>query len=246
MQRTATQLTGLGVLLLLSSIIGVAPRARASCIAPQSCVCETLPNEHVLRGRVASFDGARAAVEVVEVLASRTPLAAKPGMTIAGIVDDASFCEIPEASFAPGDEVLALWQGPTHDQLLDSCEVYASCSHERCDASGASAEGCHAECFEASMTACPEALDRDRLVLIAWQDQLDLGESRQLPATEAALLGNRDRCLERFPAPPLQPCDDVAFVPVDEGCNIARHNQPASATWWLLLLLWAARRRVPR
>ena len=192
MLRSASYLAGLLVLALTAP-----PPALASCAAPQSCLCEQMRVDHVLRGRIVSLDDELATVEVQEILAQRAQVTETPGATVAGIVSDPNPCRLPETSFAPGDEVLAL--------------------------------------------ATPSGL-----TLIAWQDVLDLGEGRQLPANEVALLTDRDRCVWRYPAPPPQPCDDVVFSPIDDGCNAAGQHGAASATWCALLLLWAVRRRVPR
>jgi uncharacterized protein (TIGR03382 family) len=246
MQRSATYLAGLGALLAFAPL-----PAHAVCAWPLSCICETLPTQNVLRGRVASLDGARATVEVHEVLATRSQLGTKPGATISGVLDELNFCQLPETGFAPGDEVLALWQGRTHSQLIDACEAYAACSYEQCDAAGrfglGTLETCYQTCLEASTEACPDALDRSRLVLLAWQDSFDLGGDRQMLASgEAALLGDRDSCVRRYPAPPPLPCDDTIRNPIDEGCSAGGQHGAASATWCVLVLLLAMRRRVPR
>jgi uncharacterized protein (TIGR03382 family) len=247
MQRSAAYLAGLGAFLALTPV-----SAHAICAWPQSCICEALPTQNVLRGRVASLDGARATVEVHEVLATRSQLGTKPGATVTGVLDELNSCQLPDTGFAPGDEVLALWQGRTHSQLIDECEPYAACSYEQCDAPGTFGSGtvdkdCYQTCLEASSEACPDALDRSRLVLIAWQDRLDLGEDRQMLASEeAALLGDPNSCIGRYPPPPPLPCDDVVLRPIDEGCSAGGQHGAASATWCVLLLLLAMRRRVPR
>src|SRR5262245_28188863 len=193
MLRSASYLGGLLVLALTAP-----PPALASCAAPQSCLCEQMRVDHVVRGRIVSLDDELATVEVQEVLAQRPQVSETPGATVAGIVSDPNPCQLPETSFAPGDEVLAL-------------------------------------------------VERNGLTLIAWQDVLDLGEGRQLPANEAALLADRDSCVTRYPAPPPPPCDDVVRRSVvDAGCSAAGPHGAAGATWYALLLLWAVRRRVLR
>lgn len=219
-------------------------RAQAQCTSPESCVCQRLPTAHVLRGRIASLEGARATVDVHDVLANQTQFDVKPGATIAGQLDAVTPCQIPETGFAPGDEVLALWEGPTQARLL-ACQAYATCSAEQCDtpgARGALDKGCHQSCLEASSGECPNMLDQTRLVLLPWADSLNLGEGRELAAERAPYLGSSTGCYELFPAPPLQPCNDQILVPENEGCGVAGSRGASDATWLAFLLLWAARR----
>jgi hypothetical protein len=225
------------------------PVAQASCIAPMSCVCESLPAAHVLHARFVSDDDGQAEVEVLEVLATDDFDPVHAGDLIAGELERGR-CGFTTPEFASGDEVLALWRGWPDATLLE-CFEYAECQ-DAC-ATGTEAESCRS-CRESARTACPRDAHLPGLVLIAWDTELDLGEGRALAPDEAGLLGDLDQCLERFPAPPPPPCDDVMTVGVTDTCAAAppgttARGGAAASIVLLLLLLCAAlfrRRRVPR
>ncbi|HKU40980.1 MAG TPA: hypothetical protein VJR89_22615 [Polyangiales bacterium] len=232
--------------LVCALTFAAAGRARASCEELDNCLCDgkTLPQQHVLRGRIANLAGLHATIEVHDSLVDNATFAIKPGTAILGTLEANVGCGLPDPSFVPGDEVLALWQGPVEDALL-RCDAYLSCNSEQCDAAGAGDaldENCHQSCLEASLEDCPDAFDRSLLVLIPWADTLDLGQGRELASDRAAVLGDSASCHALFPRPEPPPCDDVILRPVSEGCGVAGSRGASDTTGCALLLLWAASR----
>lgn len=231
----------------------VAPRlARASCVAPTTCICEEWPKAHVVRGTVRENSDGMSKVEVTNVFAGAglDPVAA--GDVIEGMLESAS-CGLSLGSFVPGDDVLALWQGTMPDLL--ECQEYVDCDDERCASWGsnpAMLESCRLECVEETRDACPAAVPR--MVLVPWREELELGQGRTLPSDRVGILADRYRCNDVL-APPPEPCNDVILHGVSDGCNVgavgsASDDRQLSFIGWLFALVIAfgfvrARRRVP-
>jgi hypothetical protein len=201
----------------------VAPAiARAICAEPITCICEFWPTAHVVHGMVRDSSDETSEVEVHEVLAGDAVDPVVPGDVIRGAVEDPQMCGLSSLSFAPGDEVLALWQGMEPDPF---------------------------ECPEADAT-CP--MVEPRLVLVPWGSQLDLGEGRTLGSDSAGILADRAQCRFRFPAPPPLPCNDQILVPVRENCSVGSFGSTPtghseSLVAWLFglaTLCWSLRARM--
>ena len=224
-----------------------APRASASCEAPQSCVCERWPAVHVFQARFDNADDGLVSVEVLDVLATDETDPVRAGEVVEGTLE-VDTCGVQTPEFESGSEVLAVWRGWPRSTLLD-CPEYAECVSGVC-APSTEGESC-TTCLESARIECPRTGEPPRLVLVPWDAELQLGEGRVLSSDEAGLLGDRNQCLAVFPPPPPPPCDDVILVGVDDGCSVAAPGATARGgiLLWLLVAIGAVvarRRRVPR
>lgn len=230
--------------------------ARASCVAPTTCICEEWPKAHVVRGSVRENSDGMSQIEVLEVFAGRGLDPVAPGDVIEGVLESAS-CGLSLGSFVPGDEVLALWQGTTPDPL--ECQEYVECDEERCAAWGsnhAMHESCRKECVDEALESCPAPTPR--MVLVPWREKLELGEGRTLSADLVGILADRNQCNDVLAGPP-PPCNDVILHGVRDGCSLgmssralgsASDERQLSLIGWLFALVISfgfvrARRRVP-
>jgi hypothetical protein len=223
----------------LASTLSAPSEARASCAAPATCICEEWPKAHVLHGSVRDSVGSTSQIEVHEVLAGAGLDRVSPGDVIEGVLDEPEPCGLSLGSFAPGDEVLALWQGKPPEPL--ECPEFADCAASRCAAWAAAdpsmALACRSECVDEVRDACPSP--PPRLVLVPWASSLNLGEGRTLAADAVDILADRWRCNAQL-AGPLPACNDVVAVGVDDrACSAvslgaASSDRTSSVAAWLI------------
>ena len=72
---------------------------------------------------------------------------------------------------------------------------------------------------------------------VPWQDTLSFGDSLELSSSELSVLATVDSCEERFPPPPMPPCNDTQ---TGLACSAAAPSKSGSVGYAALLLGLAA------
>ena len=71
--------------------------------------------------------------------------------------------------------------------------------------------------------------------VVPWGDELSFGGDTKLSSADVTVVGDVNSCLERFPAEPAPPCNDVRV----DGCSAARPAEAPSWPWSMTLLaIW--------
>lgn len=70
---------------------------------------------------------------------------------------------------------------------------------------------------------------------IPWQDTLSFGDSKELSSSELSVLATVESCEERFPPPPMPPCNDTGVA-----CSAAPQSTSGGTSYGAVLLALAA------
>jgi len=224
------------------------------CVGPEACVCDPLYGAGtLLRVHVERVDAGKLEAVVDEVFAPlQNAHNAEVGDRVGGSVLAEQPCARDAASsISVGSELLVLYSaGFTHD--YPNCSTFQDCATADCaNLTEPALSDCWNACDGKTSEFCAKQrgaalLDGVFSWAIPWSDTLSFGAARELPSSEISVLYSHESCVERFPADPAPPCNDVVMGHCSTTPRQSAHGVSSWALLLGLMLVGGVRREVRR
>jgi hypothetical protein len=211
-----------------------------SCPAVPNCVCDQLNTGGVLLRVHGESQEPGKLVAVVDALLS--PSDQTLDLAIGDRIGGSILAELPCApeqamGQLAGQELFVLYSPAGAGQHVN-CPEFLGCADANCTGlADPELPMCWDMCHAESSDAC--AVRREAALLdgvfgwvVPWGAELSFGGGHTLSTADVAVVADVNSCLERFPADPAPPCDDVQVG----SCALAR---PTEAQGWGGVLLGA-------
>jgi hypothetical protein len=202
------------------------------CVGATECLCDTLYTAGtLLRVHVDSAEAGHlvAAVDSVFWTVYSDVTWVEVGDRVGGALTGQVPCAGEAVAVPARESDLLVLFSPGNAAGFPNCEEFFACAERDCSELAEPAlTDCWAACDSETEQVCSEhrsaaLLDGVFTFAVPWSEPLDFGGDRRLTQTELEVLKTPEACLERFPADPPPPCNDVQVGP----CSVAR---PAPAT----------------
>lgn len=218
----------------------------ASCVGPDTCVCDTFGGKYMARARVVEMGPASMTLEIEQALTEDAAFgAADVGRRFSHSIPSAVPCS-PHSYPVPsvGDSVLVAFSA--HDYRVSDCPGYSECA-ARCQGTPDIVQ--ETDCRDRCAESCVPDRSTEPVLFGGFVfpdgDTLSLGNSSQVTVQEARLFTDFEACFQVHPPPDAESCNDN---PELESCAVRGAPGRNASGFGLGLALLAAliRRFLPR